>query len=104
MARNYPHAVVSRDELTSIAEKPQQPDSRFAVRLFGFVGQVYCGLHGHDNLLHFEGDRLCLKCVSCGHESAGWELDEAPPRVTVRPDRRRRAQVPPQLTRERRIA
>jgi hypothetical protein len=43
------------------------------------VRQLFCGLHGHDNLLQFEQDRMFLKCVSCGHESPGWELGDTPP-------------------------
>jgi len=49
-----------------------------------WLRETYCGLHGHDSLLQFEQDRMFLKCVSCGHESPGWELDEAPP--TARPN------------------
>ena len=30
----------------------------------------------------FEHDRMSLRCVSCGHETPGWELNEAPPTVT----------------------
>jgi hypothetical protein len=43
------------------------------------VRQMWCGLHGHDALLQFEQDRIFLRCVSCGHETPGWDLNEAPP-------------------------
>ena len=34
---------------------------------------VVCALHGHNLLLHFErGQRVCLRCVNCGHETPGW--------------------------------
>lgn len=36
--------------------------------------QFMCGLHGHDRLLHFERGRLSLRCMSCGHETPGWNL------------------------------
>ncbi len=36
--------------------------------------QFMCGLHGHDALLHFEQERLSLRCVSCGYETPGWDL------------------------------
>ena len=36
--------------------------------------QLMCGLRGHDEVLWFERRRLALKCLSCGHESAGWTL------------------------------
>ena len=35
--------------------------------------QFFCGLHGHDSLLHFEEGRISLLCASCGHETPGWE-------------------------------
>jgi hypothetical protein len=48
---------------------------------------------------------MSLRCVSCGHETPGWELNEVPPTVTVRGDARRHVIArPPQLVRERRIA
>ena len=36
--------------------------------------QLVCGLHGHDNLMEFGRGRLSLKCVSCGHETPGWDI------------------------------
>lgn len=38
------------------------------------VQRVMCGLRGHDGVLHFERHRLSLRCLSCGHETAGWNL------------------------------
>jgi hypothetical protein len=38
------------------------------------VRQSLCGLHGHDSLLHFEHDRMFLRCTSCGHETPGWSI------------------------------
>jgi hypothetical protein len=42
------------------------------------VRQFICGLHGHDALLHFEGNRVSLLCTSCGHESPGWDTEREP--------------------------
>ncbi len=42
--------------------------ARLALRRF------LCGLHGHDALLHYEQERLSLRCVSCGYETPGWNL------------------------------
>jgi hypothetical protein len=36
--------------------------------------QWMCGLHGHDAVLRFEQNRLSLRCVACGYETAGWSL------------------------------
>jgi hypothetical protein len=38
------------------------------------VQQGLCGLHGHDALLHYERNRIYLRCTSCGYESPGWEV------------------------------
>ncbi|MGH9143503.1 MAG: hypothetical protein ACRD2I_20390 [Vicinamibacterales bacterium] len=70
----------------------------------GTIKQTLCGLGGHDTLLHFEDERMSLRCVSCGHETPGWELNQARPTVTVRGDARRHAIARPQLVDERRIA
>jgi len=74
--------------------------------IFDRVRQMFCGLNGHDNLLQFEQDRMFLKCTSCGHESPGWELTEAPPAPTASTARgeRRATLVRPQLVGARRIA
>jgi hypothetical protein len=55
-------------------------------------------------LLHFEDERMSLQCVSCGHETPGWELNEARPTVTVRGDARRHVISRPQLISTRRVA
>jgi hypothetical protein len=73
-------------------------------RLLAWLGQAYCGLHGHDTVMRFEEERMSLRCVSCGHETPGWELNEARPTVTMRGDSRRHALKRPQLVDERRIA
>ena len=82
----------------------QHPDTRtsFFPRIADSVRQFFCGLHGHDDLLHFGEGKLSLHCVSCGYESPGWEVERgtklvrtaAPaPRARVvrmpRPDERR---------------
>jgi hypothetical protein len=51
--------------------------------------QSWCGLHGHDALLHFEQDRMFLRCTSCGHETPGWELGEQRPQVRFQGAERR---------------
>ena len=44
------------------------------------VGQLLCGLRGHDAVLHFEGKRVMMRCTSCGHDTPGWEISGAPRR------------------------
>ena len=104
MVTDYPH------RLASPGGKGGEIDAHRAVEDVGAVGvldrirQVFCGFHGHDNLLQFEQDRMFLRCVSCGHESPGWELTETPPTVKAPREVRRPALVGPHLVGARRIA
>lgn len=66
--------------------------------------QALCGLRGHDRLLHLGEYYMALRCVSCGHETPGWELNATPPTVTVRGDARRHRIPRPRLIASRRIA
>jgi hypothetical protein len=36
--------------------------------------RLFCALRGHDNILHYEQDRLSLRCLSCGYRTSGWSL------------------------------
>jgi hypothetical protein len=100
MVTNYPHPVASSEGIPKVASEAHEEGFSMIDR----VRQMFCGLHGHDNLLQFEQERMFLKCVSCGHETPGWSLNEAPPTVTIRGDARRHAVVRPQLISVRRIA
>lgn len=55
---------------TNAASQP----AGFFSRTAGQVRQFFCGLHGHDALLHFEHGRMSLLCTSCGYESPGWDV------------------------------
>ena len=74
------------------------------VDVMGWLRQTFCGLHGHDHYLQFEHDRMFLRCVSCGHESHGWELNDPRPAVRVRGDARRHVLQPAHLVGARRVA
>jgi hypothetical protein len=104
MVTNYPHSLASSHEDGMRATAEDGKMDGLGGRVMDRLRQMYCGLHGHDTLLHFDKDRMSLRCVSCGHETPGWELNEVPPTVTVRGDNRRHAIVRPHLIRARRIA
>ena len=72
--------------------------------LLSWMRQAYCGLRGHDEMLQFGRERMALKCVSCGHESHGWDLNEMRPPITARVENQRRLRARPQLVSARRIA
>jgi hypothetical protein len=101
MVTNYPHPMSAQEGLRTTAATA--PSGGFA-RVMELLNQTFCGLRGHDTLLQFEDERMSLRCVSCGHETPGWELNEVPPTVTVRGDARRHAMARPQLISTRRIA
>ena len=98
MVPNYPSRLASRG-----SETENEADGVGAV-VAAKVRQMFCGMHGHDNLLQFERDRMFLRCVSCGHESPGWALTETPPTITEVGDASRHAIVRPPLVGIRRIA
>ncbi len=72
-------------------------------RIGAFFRQATCGLHGHDSLLHFEENRVCLRCSSCGYETPGWEVDAKRPRLRYAGDQER-YRFNRSLTRSRRVA
>jgi hypothetical protein len=39
-----------------------------------WIGQVVCGLRGHQMLLRYEATRISLRCAWCGHETPGWQI------------------------------
>ena|SRR5438309_7626578 len=99
MVTHYPQ-IASGETLSSAG----QTDDGLGARILTWIRQALCGLHGHDNLLHFEKDRMLLQCASCGHQSPGWEVNDA-----ARPVTRPHAEAPrrlarPHLVRARRIA
>ena len=101
MVTNYPHPMKTHQQLRqNVGTARTTVFDRFTT----WLQQTLCGFGGHDALLHFENERMSLRCVSCGHESPGWELNETPPTVTVRGDARRHALARPQLVNARRIA
>jgi|SRR5262252_4366892 len=102
MVTSHAHSIASQDEVRETAVGANLDG--FGGRVIDRLRQMYCGLHGHDTLLQFEQDRMFLRCVSCGHETPGWDLNETPPTVTLRGDARRHRLTRPQLMSARRIA
>jgi hypothetical protein len=102
MATTYGHSIPLNRASTDA--RPSSNDG-IVGRVFTWLRQLSCGLRGHDSLMQFEKERMFLQCPSCGHESPGWALTEAPPKVRLRGDARRHTLVRPRLiSAERRIA
>ena len=102
MVSNFPHLFTDPEEGAK-HEAARQAEQHLGEKVLDRVREAFCALHGHDNMLHFEHDRMFLKCSSCGHESPGWELNERPP-VVARAESKRKPLVQPHLVGERRIA
>jgi hypothetical protein len=83
MVTNYPQ------RLTAAADVTPQTVAGSVARLIGRLGQVLCGFRGHDSVLHFEGNRVMMRCTSCGHDSPGWEISGRAPRRSYEGDSRR---------------
>ena len=64
--------------LNSETKQPESASRNFLSRMLSAVGRqcarLWCGMHGHLILLHFEPNKLSLQCALCGYESEGWEV------------------------------
>jgi hypothetical protein len=101
MATQSGHSV-ARNEALNSASRTQQPGHHVLVRTLAWVRQVFCGLHGHELYMRFGASRLFLQCLSCGHESPGWDLNGAPPKTALRGDAQQHPVTRPHLVGARR--
>jgi len=101
MATQSAHRIASTP---AVERDARGADDGRRERIVKWIKQMYCGLHGHDTLMQYEKERVYLRCASCGHETPGWTLTEAPPKIVLRGDARRQALVRPRLVSTRRIA
>jgi len=59
------------------------------------LARLWCGMHGHVIMLHFEPHKLSLQCSLCGYATEGWEVGRPMTarrqanNPQARPDRRR---------------
>ena len=47
---HFPRTAASRHELTAVVHGPHHSEERLGERVLDRVRQVFCALHGHDNL------------------------------------------------------
>ncbi len=81
MVTNYPQQLA--------ATTAGNEDTGLLARVMGRLGQMFCGMRGHDSVLHFEGNRVMMRCTSCGHDTPGWEISGRGPRRRFEGDSRR---------------
>src|SRR3954463_2789585 len=91
MVTNYPQ------QLTATTGIQTRNGETLVNRAVWRVSQFFCGLRGHDSVLHFEGKRVNMRCTSCGHDSPGWDVSGRGPQQRFEGDARRHALVRPQL-------
>jgi hypothetical protein len=91
MVTNYPQQLTA----TPSIETPSAES--LVTRAMASMNQFFCGLRGHDSVLHFESNKVQMRCTSCGHDSPGWEITGHGPRRRFEGDARRHALVPHRL-------
>jgi hypothetical protein len=91
MVTNYPQ------QLTATANATTGHTIGVMARTMGRIGQLLCGVRGHDSVLHFEGKRVNMRCTSCGHDTPGWEISGRGPRRRFEGDARRHLLAPQRL-------
>lgn len=91
MVTNYPQ------QLAVAAESTQEQSASVVTRAMGSLGRVFCALRGHDSVLHFERNRVSMRCTSCGHDTPGWEISGRGPRRRYEGDARRHLLTPQRL-------
>lgn len=88
MVTNYPQQLAAAAEITC------DRTTGVVARAMGRLGQLMCGMRGHDAVLHFEGKRVMMRCTSCGYDTPGWEISGRAPRKRFDGDARRHALKP----------
>jgi hypothetical protein len=83
MVTNYPQ------QMTAASVAPSASVAGVLARAISRVGRVLCSMRGHDAVLHFEGNRVMMRCTSCGHDTPGWEISGHAPRRRYEGDARR---------------
>ena len=38
------------------------------------IARIWCGIHGHEIMFHFEPSKLSLQCSLCGYATEGWDV------------------------------
>ena len=91
MVTNYPQ------QLAAAAEVTVERTGGLVARGMARLGQLICGMRGHDDVLHFSTNKVLMRCTSCGHESPGWEINGRAPRRRFEGDARRHLLVTQRL-------
>lgn len=88
MVTNYPEELTA-SRMARLRPHSQDDEKSVFGRVADSIRRGFCGLRGHDTVLHFENKRVMLRCTSCGHDSPGWAIDTAGPRLVCHGDAER---------------
>jgi hypothetical protein len=91
MVTDVLHLFVAPDDLSCRADLTIQAP-RVADGVLHQAREMFCGLRGHEHMVQFQQGRMFMRCLLCGHESSGWELNQRAPMVTA--PRRPRPHLP----------
>jgi hypothetical protein len=86
MASSCPQQVASVPELQD-RRSSARVEEGISAFVLDRIGQMLCGISGHEHMLQFEDDRMFLECLTCGHQSPGWQIarrSPVPPVTRVR--------------------
>ncbi|MGE5814776.1 MAG: hypothetical protein ACM36C_09845 [Acidobacteriota bacterium] len=86
MVTNYPQQLAASGMARTSG---RTGEDSFVSRLVTSIRQAFCGLRGHDSVLHFEENRVLLRCTSCGYDSPGWDVGHTRPRLVLEGDAQR---------------
>lgn len=81
MVTNYPQ------RLTAVGQ--QNIGTALVARTVTRLGQLLCGVRGHETVMHREGKRMMMRCTTCGYDTPGVEISEREPRRRFEGDARR---------------
>jgi hypothetical protein len=93
MVTNYPQQFTA----TGVGREGRDGTGALIARAATRLGQLLCGVRGHDTMMHFEDKRVTMRCTSCGHDTPGWEVAERAPRRRFDGDARRHQLSTPRL-------
>lgn len=97
MVTNYPQQLTATrmsSTATDSRAEVRELESGIVAKAMGRLGQLICGARGHDAVLHFESNRVLMRCTSCGHDTPGWEISGQGPRRRFEGDARRHLLMP----------
>ena len=76
MAANCPPQVATVGQRVPLDElgEPLHLHDGFGAVVLERLGRVFCGIQGHEHMTQFSNGRIFLRCITCGHESPGWDI------------------------------